>query len=53
MTYATIAEAEGAITAAGYVRDSQRHVWVNGQKTAKVVRIVDDENNLRFSVEWG
>ena len=50
--YATIAEAEKAITAAGYQRDAQRHVWVNGTKTAKVVRTGDGKNNLRFSVQW-
>lgn len=47
-TYATIAEAEKAITDAGYVRDAQRHIWVNGVKTAKVVRA----NNSQFSIEW-
>lgn len=49
-TYATIALAEAAITAAGYVRDAQRHIWVSGTKTAKVVRTPD---NLQFRIEWG
>ncbi len=46
-SYATIALAEAAIIAAGYVRDRNRHVWVNGQRTSKVIR----ENNV-FYVEW-
>lgn len=49
-TYATIAEAEAVITAAGYVRDSQRHIWVNGSKTAKVVRTAGE--GKPFSIEW-
>lgn len=50
MTYGTIAEAEKAITDAGYVRDQQRHIWVHPgtQKTAKVVRA----DNSQFFVEW-
>jgi len=53
--YPTIAAAEKAITDAGYIRDSQRHIWVNGAKTAKVVRTpkMPWENNLQFSVQWG
>lgn len=51
-TYATIAQAEKAITDAGYRRDAQRHIWVQDGKTAKVVR-TGDKNNLQFSVQWG
>lgn len=48
-TYATIAEAEAVITNAGYVRDQQRHIWVQPDtgKTCKVVRT----DNLRFFVQ--
>lgn len=54
VTYATIAQAEAAIIAAGYTRDAQRHIWVQAGtgKTAKVVRTVN-ENNIQFSVQWG
>lgn len=47
--YATIAAAEKAITDAGYVRDSQRHIWVHPgtQKTCKVVRT----EKLQFIVQ--
>lgn len=48
-TYNTIAEAEAAIVAAGYVRDAQRHIWVNGNRTAKVQR---SKNNVKFVVQW-
>lgn len=50
-TYPTIALAEAAIAAAGYVRDSQRHVWVNGNKACKVVQVVDNQNNFVFMVQ--
>lgn len=51
-TYATIAEAEATITAAGYTRDKQRHVWVQAGtgKTAKVMRTTDSPP--RFFVQW-
>jgi hypothetical protein len=47
--YETIALAEKAITDAGYVRDSQRHIWVNGNKTAKVMR---EGPSYKFYVLW-
>lgn len=39
-TYATIAQAEAALTSSGYQRDAARHVWVQREsgKTAKVVK---------------
>lgn len=46
--YDTIASAEKAITDAGYVRDNQRHIWVKGDKTAKVMR----EAPGKFYVLW-
>lgn len=46
-TYATIAEAEAAITGAGYIRDTQRHVWAKGNDSVKVVRTPD----MRFRIE--
>jgi hypothetical protein len=48
--YPRIAQAEQAITDAGYVRDSQKHVWVNRDtgKTAKVVR----EEPGKFYIQW-
>lgn len=50
-TYATIAEAEKAITDAGYIRDAAQHIWVqrDSGKKCKVVR--GGENNLRFFVQ--
>lgn len=50
-TYATIAEAEAAITAAGYQRDNQRHVWVQSGRTATVLRTTDDPP--KFFIKWG
>lgn len=44
-----IAEAEAVITAAGYTRDTTRHLWVNGHRTAKVMR---NEENSKFYVKW-
>lgn len=51
LPYPTIAAAEGVIMAAGYVRDQQRHIWVQPGtgKTAKVERTDD----LQFSIKWG
>lgn len=48
-TYPTIAGAEAAIRAAGYVRDGTRHLWVlpGTGKTAKVMRTDD----LKFIVQ--
>lgn len=47
--YPTIAMAEKAIIDAGYVRKSQRSIWVSSEgKTAKVVRDV----NGKFHVQW-
>lgn len=48
--YPRIALAEKAITDAGYVRDNQRHIWVNSNtnKTAKVMR----EAPGKFYVQW-
>ena len=52
-TYDTIALAVAAITAAGYVRNTQRHIWVNGNRTAKVQRTKpDDKNNCKFVVQF-
>lgn len=49
-TFATIAEAEKAITDAGYRRDSQRHVWVSpiSNTTVKVVR---DNATMKFYLQ--
>jgi hypothetical protein len=47
--YETIALAEKAITDAGYVRNGQKHIWVNGSKTAKVVR---EGPPWKFYVLW-
>ena len=47
--YPRIAQAEQAITDAGYVRDSRRHVWVNmAGKTARVIR----EEPGKFFIAW-
>lgn len=48
--YPRIVQAEQAIQALGYVRDSQRHVWVlpGTNKTAKVLR----ETPGNFYVKW-
>lgn len=46
--YDRVAKAEKAITDAGYTRDNQRHVWVSGTKTAKVMREEPD----KFYIEW-
>lgn len=47
--YPTIAAAEAAIVAAGYVRDAAQHIWVQRDtgKKCKVVRTDD----LRFFVQ--
>lgn len=47
--YPTIALAEKAITDAGYARDNSRHIWVNGNKTAKVMR---EMPSGKFYVLW-
>jgi hypothetical protein len=47
--YDTIALAEKAITDAGFTRDTQRHIWVNGSKTAKVMR---EGPPYKFYVLW-
>lgn len=49
-TFDTIAAAEAVITAAGYTRDNQRHVWfiAGTGRTAKVMR--DSQN--KFFVQW-
>jgi hypothetical protein len=47
--YDRIAKAEQAIIDAGYMRDSQRHQWVNWKgQTTKVMR----EEPGKFYVEW-
>lgn len=43
-----IVKAEKAIADADFTRDVQRHIWVNGNKTAKVMR----EEPGKFYVEW-
>jgi len=51
--YSTIAEAETAIVQAGYVRDHNRHVFVNeAGKTAKVVRTLEN-GKVMFFVQRG
>lgn len=49
-----VAAAEKAITDAGYVRDNQRHIWVNpAGKTAKVMREEPGKFWPKFYVQWG
>jgi hypothetical protein len=47
--YGTVALAEKAITDAGYVRDKQKHIWVKGDRTAKVMR---EGPPYKFYVLW-
>jgi hypothetical protein len=49
--FETIAAAEAAIVAAGYVRDNGRHIWVNGNRTAKVLRD-DAREKDKFFIKW-
>lgn len=46
--YPRIAEAEQAIIDAGFRRDVQKQRWVNGTKSAKVMR----EAPGKFYIEW-